>query len=136
VLPDPNADVVLTLTYWRPQRKPIGEGPNREACLDEIPPCTWIDMGGFRYQAHIFHGGPPDVYCRADTGGLIHDTAPDLAANRENTFTMTVNVTQCLATVGRSWQPGETLTFELIALAPGPAGGSASQSVAFHRASS
>jgi hypothetical protein len=57
--------VVLTLTFWRPQRKPIpdSEGVGGDACLHDSPPCEWVDIGGLEYSAY-----PPAAQQTAGSG--------------------------------------------------------------------
>jgi hypothetical protein len=47
--------VMLTLTFWRPQRRPILPNPETrlggDACAKDNPPCEWIDFGGLVYDA-------------------------------------------------------------------------------------
>ena len=51
------------------------------------------------------------------TGGGLTDLAPDRPASTANTFTYTLNATQCLASLGRSWNPGEEVGFDFLATA-------------------
>jgi hypothetical protein len=141
----PDGDVVVTLTFWRPQRTPIGEGRDREVCLDDTPPCDWIDIGGLGYGAGLGAGeclgaafsesdpnltdGPP-----AGTGAAVvfkdSRQPPDQSANPNETLTFTLNITQCLESqgLGSSFDdPGETRLFHLIAAG----GGRADQTVTF-----
>jgi hypothetical protein len=143
----PDGDVVVTVTFWRPQRTPIGEGPDREACLDDNPPCEWIDIGGLGYGAGLGAGecltsafsetdpnltdGPP-----AGTGAAVafkdSRDPPDQPANPNETLTFTLNITQCLESqgLGSSFdEPGETRMFHLIAAG----GGRADQTMTFKR---
>ncbi|MGH3432983.1 MAG: hypothetical protein ACRDQB_09130 [Thermocrispum sp.] len=135
----PGGDVVVTLTFWRPQRGPI-------------PPETaaWIDMGGLNYtvQGAIAEvGGCPqgafsesdpklrpleraDVHPNDYAG--VKDLAADQPANPANTFTYRLNLTRCLAAHGRSFNPGETSAFAFAALPTG-GGDGAEQIVSFRR---
>jgi hypothetical protein len=147
VAASPDGDVVVTVTFWRPQRTPIGEGPDREACLDDNPPCEWIDIGGLGYGAGLGAGecltsafsetdpnltdGPP-----AGTGAAVafkdSRDPPDQPANPNETLTFTLNITQCLESqgLGSSFdEPGETRMFVLIAAG----GGRADQTLTFER---
>ena len=115
-------DVVLTLTFWRPQRRPI-------------PPETgWIDLGGLNYFAAKSGGGvgpcPQSAYSENDpeltpATGLVGeqftklvDEAPDRPASQANTFTYTLNLTRCLAQDGLSFNPGEERGIGFRAQAP------------------
>jgi hypothetical protein len=119
----PDGNVVLTLTFWRPQRRPI-------------PPETaeWIDIGGLTYMVGppcfqttgcLPHNCPPDAFSTADSnlrpaslpsfvGGGLADSAADQAASPANTLTYSVNLTRCLAVNGRSWDPGQSFGFRFI----------------------
>ena len=109
----PDGNVVLRLTFWRPQRRPIPPEPG-----------AWTDIGGLTYATGLSGVGlacPQSALSETDpdlapasspvfgTGGGFTDLAPDRPANTANTFTYTLNVTQCLASLGRSWSPGQTL---------------------------
>jgi len=117
--------VVVTLTLWQPQRRPIGEGKNREACLDDTPPCAWIDIGGLTYSAVVHSNPPSGMFVRKEcpqaaysvppeqpfalptppAGTGLTDTFADRPASPNNKLTYTLNLTQCLA--GLPWNPGE-----------------------------
>lgn len=119
----PGKDIKVTLTFWRPQRTPI-------------PPETaeWMDIGGLAYRVTFPEGnttGSPGGSCpeRAftapgseltpttdpDGGGVLADSAPDRAADPQNTFAYTVNLTECLrdpqgfgaSTEPLTWKPGQ-----------------------------
>ena len=62
--------------------------------------------------------------------GGFNDLAADQPANPANTFTYTLNLTQCLALRGLSFNPGETRTFFLVG---NTLGGGAAQTVSFKR---
>jgi hypothetical protein len=109
----PGGDVVLTLRFWRPQRRPI-------------PPETgdWIDIGRLIYEidgGDQGHDCPQRAFSNADanltpapfndeTGGLLDQTA-DRPPNRANTLSYTVNLTTCLGS--EPWKPGETKQFDV-----------------------
>jgi hypothetical protein len=123
VAPGPDGDIVLTFTVWRPQRKPIAT---------ETGP--WIDIGGLKYHPLITSAGPgpSNINCPQDSlstddpalsadplpfgsGGAFKDGSADQRAAPANTLRYSVNVTDCLASKGGSWDPGETAEFQLIA---------------------
>lgn len=130
---DTNGDVILSLTMWRPQRKPI---PGETG--------SWIDIGGLGYAVVVQHVGaipggttvqkpcPQTAYSTVDpqltvlTGqsnpGLI-DTAVDQPANAANQLTFGLNLTHCLASLGVSWSVGEeaNVAFEAGVTQPGAA---------------
>ena len=110
-----NGEVLVTMTFWRPQRRPI-------------PPESgeWIDIGGLSYSAKTHFTAQPGCPQRAfsendpnlapadsplpDGPGGVVDGAPDRPANPANTFTLTLNLTGCRANHGASFEPGETVT--------------------------
>ena len=108
----PGGDVVLTFTFWRPQREAIAGEPGE-----------WTDIGGLFYFAIL--GCPPSTLSTTDSdlapvnhpagGGGFLDQAPDQPASPENTLTFSLNVTQCLAARGQAWNPGESLEIGLVA---------------------
>ncbi|HEX2232840.1 MAG TPA: hypothetical protein VHG69_05700 [Thermoleophilaceae bacterium] len=135
VRPRPDGQVILTLTFWRPQRSSI---PGETG--------QWIDIGGVSYEvqdAQPPHGNcPPTAFSENDpelthSGGFpgFRDTAPDRPANPGNTFTYTVNLTRCLASSGVASsfdQPGEQHGFSFGGRAPS-ALDITQQSVSFRR---
>jgi hypothetical protein len=135
----PGANVSVTLTFWRPQRRPI-------------PPETgeWTDIGGLNHTAlegdsggagcprSAFSTSDPnlrpltteDVFPNSYSG--LKDLAPDRPASPANTFTYTLDLTACLAARGLSFTPGEERMFAFPAQTPnGP--DSALQAIAFRR---
>ncbi len=112
--PDAGTDVSVRLNFWRPQRRPIsGEAGD------------WIDIGGLQYFAEVFYEAPPfcpqSAYSEpspnltpgigmwgSSTGPLqipvLGDSAPDQAANPANTFSYTLDLSQCGQT---SFDPGQ-----------------------------
>jgi hypothetical protein len=137
---DPSTgDVTVTLTFWRPQRRPIaGEaGP-------------WVDVGGLAYAIEIPPSGfvcpqsalsttdptlgppgsAPSVF-NGGRGGFI-DRARDQVADPANTLTYSLNLTQCLAANGISFNVGESRSFTFQGINPF-FGGRASQGVTFKR---
>ena len=138
----PNGDVIVTLTFWRPQRRPIAG----EACLGSTPPCEWIDIGRLGYFAGSSEGEcPQNAFSSRDptlikgpyTGdepldpsiGGFTDLAPDRPANPANTFTYSLNLTRCLAANSLTFNPGETQVLGFT----GGTTGAASQAVHFMR---
>ncbi len=142
----PNGDVVLRLTFWRPQRAPI---PPENA--------PWIDIGHLNYGARISDTGlqcPRSTFSDPSptlaatptsydwTGGVFTDQTADQPANPANTLGYTLDLTKCLTANGLSFNAGETHDFSLEAMACGSSnctiGSSngpdeASQSVSFTR---
>ena len=151
VAADPSTgEVVLTLTFWRPQRRPMrGE----QGFSD--PPTEWTDIGGLAYSASPADAGgncPPAAFSKASPpdnnlklatpddapsifnngrGGFI-DLAVDRRANPANTFTYTLNVSRCLASEGISFEPGEAGGVDFQGIAPS-FGGVAHHPVFFER---
>jgi hypothetical protein len=119
----PSGDVVLTFTFWRPQRRALeGEAG------------TWTDIGGLLYSAEPTNVLPGRTQCpqsaysgafsipegqpltpEARPKGVLRDSAGDRAVDSANRITFTVNVTQCLAAYGLSWPQGESREIGLIA---------------------
>ena len=107
----PGGDVVLTVTFWRPQRRPI-------------PPEAgeWVDIGRLVYEAEGPGGDcPQSTFSTADpnlspaplnseTGGLA-DSAPDRPASPANTLTYRLDTSKCLGS--EAWSPGQTKQFNL-----------------------
>jgi hypothetical protein len=116
VAPGPDGDIVLTVTAVRPQRK---AAPG-DACLEDDPPCQWVDIGRLTYSFGMnclddlpeaekcaLKYCPPDAlksrhpeltritFSKDDQGGFA-DSAPDRRANRANAFTFEVNLSECL----------------------------------------
>ena len=115
--PDADSDVEVTLNFWRPQRRAIPEEAQSGT--------EWIDIGGLQYYTNA-NDGPPGAYCPESsltesdpdlslgtgkvgggqqTDGILTDSAPDQPASPTNTFTYTLNLSDCLAASGTSFQP-------------------------------
>jgi hypothetical protein len=146
----PDGNVVLKLTFWRPQRRPIAG----ETCLPPAGrPCSpsdWIDIGGLDYTAAVSDMGsacpqsafsstdpsltPPTVETsvfNSGRGGFV-DLAADRPAKPTNTLTYTLDLTQCLVANGVSFNPGEERGIDFQGISPN-FGGVADQSVFFRR---
>ena len=115
VVANASGEVVLKLTFWRPQRRAVPEEVAAGAG-------QWIDVGGMDYSA----GNPrcpASAYSEIDpsltaierdhlfgSGVLVlADSAHDQPANRADTFSYTLNLSQCLDAHG--WHPGGTAAF-------------------------
>jgi hypothetical protein len=106
-----SGDYVLTLTVWRPQRRPIP---------GSAEPAGWLDMGGLTYkvvgktveQNRRLWNCPADAYSASGgpapgNGGVI-DSAPIQPANPSNTLTFAVNLSACMRASGLGdWKPGD-----------------------------
>jgi hypothetical protein len=123
VEPLPGGDVVVTLTFWRPQRRPI-------------PPETgdWIDIGGLNYRAALAGMDPGGFTCEQGAysstdpnltptdptpepgGGGFADGAADRPATATNTLTYRLNLTECLESKGQSFKNGEQAGFGFAAV--------------------
>jgi len=120
----PNGDVVVDLTFWRPQRRPI-------------PPEAgeWIDMGGLDYGAVIGTTGEfcgkgsyssTDPNLALDDGGFrgeqrwagFRDLSADRLAAVGDTFTYRLNLTKCLESEGQSFDLGQARFFGFKAVTP------------------
>ncbi len=136
----PDGKVVLTLTFWRPQREPIPPEPG-----------PWTDVGGLTYSTVVQHIGippagttvqqpcPQSTYSAASdqplapaaSGRGLTDQLGDQLASVDNKLTYTLNVTDCLASAGASWSSGEaSIHFGADASRPG-VGAGASQTAWF-----
>jgi hypothetical protein len=141
----PDGQVRVTLTLWRPQRRPIPGEQGFEA------PGAWVDIGGLTYGvAQQGSGGPcqQSAYSEDDptTSDIVEDDPnltvptdavtdegrgfrdsrqpPDQPASTANTLTYTVNLSQCTASPP-PWNPGETRGIRLNATPPqNPSSGS------------
>lgn len=145
----PGGDVVATLTFWRPQRRPIPPDPHTglggDACLATDPPCKWVDIGGLTYAAAPAIGSqgscPQDAFSSDPTklapaesevpygpgAGGLRDLARDGPASPANTVTYTLNLTRCLR--GLAWSPGEARSFNFGAVDGGAGAVSVTETV-------
>jgi hypothetical protein len=148
----PGQDIVLTLTSWRPQRERLSADPAPRPGESG----TWTDIGGLTYEAIVQHIGPvlggqevgrpcpqsslsssdltlgsPDPHFSPDTGRLV-DPAADRPASPAHTYAYSLNVTQCLASLGVVWNPGEDMGLTLEGVSPNVAG-DAEETVVFRR---
>jgi hypothetical protein len=141
---DPSAGhVVVTLTFWRPQRRRIAGDPAPQAGDS----ATWTDIGGLSYGVNLGPTGgggfpatcPQGAFSEDDPnlgpvsgGGFIGFTdsrqPADQPANPANKLTFTVNLSQC----DPSWNTGETRFLELSASSPNGRG-VAQQALIFKR---
>ena len=146
-------DVSVTVTLWRPQRRPL---PTEPGYSD--PPSAWTDIGGLLYEVGIGDMGslcPRGAFTAGDSNlveppsesppGLL-DTAGPQVATPGNTLRYTVNLTTCVdspvITGPRgeepappvSFAPGETRHFGFQAASfSSTNGASATQSIVFRR---
>jgi hypothetical protein len=126
---DPAAgDVLVTLTLWQPQRRPI---PGELGYSD--PPTAWTDIGGLTYSVTVetphdvsptfeykecpqdayFAPGQPFSLPPPPAGPGLRDTLADRLAHPGNTLAYTLNLTKCLA--GSPWGAGQTVSVHLRA---------------------
>jgi hypothetical protein len=164
---NPSGDVVVKLTFWRPQRLPTAS---------ETAPDGWVDMGHLNHLATPQEAGPSST----STPGLVPSACPassyseigpnltplpaeagkinayhlkdreevldqatptpsELAANPNkrfaNTFSYTLNLTDCLASYGISMAIGSTHAFNFFAVLPPspPTTGNANSVIRFQR---
>ena len=126
----PSGAVLVTFTVWRPQRRRTPGDPGGS---------QWIDIGGLTYLVNPFGARPlmcpqssyvttdpnlgmppanvPGRDMSGQPGGGLTDQAADQAADQANTLSFTVNLTQCLAVRGISFNPGDELGIQLQARA-------------------
>ena len=143
-------DVVLTLTFWRPQRRRIDNDPP----IGSGDSANWTDVGGEVGYGAGAGGGPcPQeafsnprsepidgllIPAPAPPPGIravaaFRDQAPDRPANPNNKLTYTLNLTQCLRSNGAESsfdQSGEVVAFSLVASGRG---GRGDQGLSFKR---
>jgi hypothetical protein len=132
----PDGRVVLNLTFWQPQRRPIEGEPGYDPT-----PNAWIDIGGLTYSTvvdtpHDPSGrfvpkdcpqdaysippdqpftlptippgaGPPDRRPVGFSGNGLTDTLADRLAHPDNKLTYTLDLTRCLD--GHPWRSGESV---------------------------
>jgi hypothetical protein len=151
----PGQDVVVRLTFWRPQRRRIANDPELEAGDS----ATWTDISGLNYTANgsvaVTPGVPgpppnPPGVCPQSAfsdpsseptpnkltplpgplhAGGFKDEPGDEPANVANKLSYTLNLTQC---VGSPWTVGELRRFHFVVTSPN-GGGVAQQIVQFRR---
>jgi hypothetical protein len=134
-------DVVVTLQFWRPQRRAIPDVEEGE----------WTDIGGLIYAPGVAGSdSPAPPNCRATDvsttdpnlspattasqvgqGAGFRDSAADRRANPANTLSFSVNLTKCYRAVnpgppGFTWDPGESLAVWLAGGVSDPLSGSTS----------
>jgi hypothetical protein len=134
----PNGDIVVTVTFWRPQRARLATDPQADTNAGDSN--TWTDIGRLNYGFGVGNQGqdcPTSAFSTTDPNveirpgretepgpepglpGIIvdagqFDKAADRPANPKNTLTYTVNLTKCLAVPTDAgpgpepWNPGET----------------------------
>ena len=127
----PNGQVVVTFTFWRPQRRSTPGDPGKG---------EWIDIGGLTYLFYTWWGSAPLL----PAGLLLHERQEPVPAPAERPrpgherptrrrthrsrfrstlrpgpthSTFTVNLTQCLASRGVAFNPGDELGLQLTARA-------------------
>jgi hypothetical protein len=142
----PGGDVVLTVTFWRPQRRRTEGDPG----IGE-----WVDIGGLTYYLNPFGAAPllcpqssfsttdpsltlppagvPGPDLSGQPGGGFTDTAPDRPADPANTLTFSVNLTECFASRGRTLKPGDEVPGILVARASNTRPDTAMQVIPFRR---
>ena len=156
--------VTVSLTLWRPQRKPIppdANGAAGDVCLSDNPPCQWIDIGGLPYEVGI---GPPDTGAECPQSAFLshgsnladgtdlpgtpglRDLGTDQPASALNKLTFTLDLTKCTASPVYgdgspappvSFEPGDRWHLGFQYTSPSPLGGGVqgSQTIYFTRAS-
>ncbi len=136
----PNGDVVVTMTFWRPQRRRVEREPGGG---------KWMDVGNLAYGETVTSVGlgapggfcPQSSYTGVDpnltllpptrssanppvlNGARFGDLAGDRPSNPANTFTFTLNLTDCLASKGLSMNAMQPVVANLTALSENDDGG-------------
>jgi hypothetical protein len=146
---DPFAgDVVVTLTFWRPQRRRIENDP----ALGPGDSPTWTDIGLIRHGVmgrgiggvhncpqRAFLPETDDSLTDLPPGGTViggggyEDTIHDRPANPAHTLTFTVNLSECLRAFGRESDLGAPGDRRIFALLSAGRGGQASHAMTFKR---
>jgi hypothetical protein len=130
-----NGDVVVRLTFFRPQRRRISGEPGEG---------EWMDVGNLAYTAtavnfpgipapcplNSYSGIDPNMVLTPQTpnstvptpnDSYLMDLQGDQPSNPANTFSYTLNLTSCLASSGLSMAPGQGMNFAFTAYAvPSP----------------
>lgn len=130
----PSGDVVVKLTFWRPQRRRIAGEPGQG---------EWMDLGHLDYTASArppFSTSPshcplssysdidPNLTAQPSgnplppgfEGSHLEDLKGDQPSSPANTFTYTLNLTACLASNGLSMSTTEPTAIEFQAFANSP----------------
>jgi hypothetical protein len=140
---DADSDVEVTVTLWRPQRRPA----TQDECAQPSPTCTqteWLDQGGLEHTAASRQGqvktndsgwctqgdfASSDPRLSAgfgdSQGGGFRDLAPSQPPSVTNTFTYTLNLTRCLKAFDIGFAKGQTQGFHFEAFTPVQGGGTA-----------
>jgi hypothetical protein len=137
----PDGEVVVTLTFWRPQRRRIAKDPKPKAGESGV----WTDIGGLVYGAGLGAGEcpqstlsetdpnltarPPGDWGVAD--GFRDSRQPDQPANPNEKLTFTLNITRCLESQGLGSSFDESGEVRGLLIAGG--GGRADQTLTFKR---
>jgi hypothetical protein len=121
-----SGDVIVTMTFWRPQRKAIPGSAEGSG---------WVDIGRLKYTADVPNGPsdpgggdpgrgpgncPGSTYSTSDpnltvTGDGVLDSASDRPSDPANALTFSINLTQCLASAGKTWGSGQALSVDVQA---------------------
>jgi hypothetical protein len=132
----PDGKVVVTMTFWRPQRRAIegaGEGTG------------FIDLGHLRWSSRLvkqqtvadcqvgYSTTDPNLSAGPDPmlGGFV-DNADDAPANPANTVTYSLDFSACLASKNATWSSGDSIQLEIVARSQG-GGDNSAQQVIFKR---
>jgi hypothetical protein len=153
----PNGDIVLALKFWRPQR-PRVEGEGGSGKWIDIGNLAYAIQVNLMPETPAFGGAPyPHGFCKHDAytavdpslepiaigplgattdtsvGSVFGDVSGDRSASPDNTFSLDLDVSRCLASFGASI--GQASKFELTlwayAVEAGASGGSQTPNSAF-----
>jgi len=135
-----DGNVVVSMTFWRPQRRAIaGAGETGD----------FIDIGHLQWSSRLITAGQnqrvldcPGAYSTSDPnlspasasdpiGGVI-DGVDDAPANPSHTLTYSLNITSCLAAKGVAFNSGDSVQLEIVARSQ-TAGDNSAQQVFFKR---
>jgi len=128
-----NGDVVVTFTFWRPQRAGIS-GAGEPAEMDIGHLAYTLDHAGANVPGQVTSNVGPQCSARSYSGlssdlslstvpsggnsgaplsGLAVDVSADQPASASNTLSFTVDLTTCLADKGQSLVVGQATEFDL-----------------------
>ena len=122
-------DVSITVTFWRPQRRPLSGEPGYSAAGYSPDSNAWVDIRGLLYQIGIGDMGslcPRDAFSESDDNlsgsgaeqppGLVDRVELAQPPNPNNNLTYTVNLTTCVErpviTGPRGEEPAPPLSLE------------------------
>ncbi len=127
----PNGDVVLRLAFWRPQRRRIegepGEGKwmdvgNLDYAISSPPSVTGCPLSSYSDRDPNLVAKPTQgVLPSSFTGYYLQDVKGDRPSSPTNTFSYTLNLTDCFAANGQTMHVNDLVNVWFMAFAIRPA---------------